>query len=350
MNRKAIGAVGILLVVVLAIVGINFLPQAINTLAGFGSSLTGLFSVAVPQSAPSSSTCPNSNGVGTLNYVIKAVGNSSLYYPAANYVVLYTSPDEKSGQVVETAAITAAGTLTYDRDVDTIECLSGVEVITLAGSNLTGSRDVVNEKVGTNVYKEVLVPTTSPIKLFARTSALANDTQLVDGGASAVAGGYEITTTTHAMTTGDRLDAVVEFFPVANKIHGNYQRNELIIAFDADTSKFSKTNGVTISGLPGIVSLPSSTYGLDSAIGADFVFKIPAIAAGNVIGFPGLVGSQKLTVTLNSDVGNPTADVTMYVLQPGWYQDTDGEYKYGIYNSVSTLQTVGTNTVVFDLS
>lgn len=296
--------------------------------------------------------CPNTAGKGTLNFVARGVGNSSLNYPAVSYVVRYLSPDVLKGTLAGTGSTTVGATKSWDSDVATVECLSEIEVITLGSTTEAGRLDKVPGRMGTNMYLEVESPTYDPANARVYDSAYTNITTSVDSETPS--------TSAQTVGSGGRLDTIVRVMPDANTVLGNYQENEQIFVFDLiDNTKFSTTNGVTISGIPGIVPVSAtavpSKYGSFSVASGKSVpvaFKVPAMAAGNILGFAGLSGNQDVKVSLYADLGDPgsTTDVKLYLLTPGWFQDTDGAYKFGVYNSAGTLSVGGTNTVTWDLA
>lgn len=320
----------------------------------------GLFSVAPSGQSGTgvpSSACPNSNGVGTLNYAARNPANSSLFYPAVSYVAIYTAPDNLAGSVAGSGTASELKTQTFDRDITTIECLSKIKVITLGGTvtsiNNTGRVDDVMSAVGTNAYLLVDAPASgAPIKMFIRDNSYTNQTTTMDGVVVATTGGFVTASVSTAMGTGSETDWVVDMLPTAGYVYGNYQRNELVLLLDgADSTKFSTTSGLTITGVPGLVSIPATTYGINSGKSSDVVaYKMPAVSGSLIAGFPGLTGTQRLSVRLLADVGNPTASVILYVYQPGWFQDIDGSYKYGVFNSAGTQAIGGTNTVTFTVT
>jgi hypothetical protein len=217
----------------------------------------------------------------------------------------------------------------------------------LGGTNSTGRKDVVPGVMGTQQYLKVEVPNSTALKMFVYDSAFANKTQTMDGVAVATTGGNEVTTVSTAMGANARTSWIVKLLPTAGYVFGNYQTNELIIAFDFDSTKFSLANGVTVSGVPGITEISATSYGMN---GKEKAFKMPALMGGSLIGFAGNIGEQDLKVVINSDLGDPTTSVTMYVYQPGWFQDTDGTYKYGIFDSATSLKIGGANTVTFTIT
>jgi hypothetical protein len=327
-----------------AFLGVNYLGVKIPTM---GASVTG----GQPFSVTSQS-CANTNGKGTLNYVARAPGNSSLNYPAVSYVVKYLSPDYLKGQVAGTGSAAVAATKTWDADANNVECLSEIEVITLGSSGISGRLDKVPGVMQTNSYLEVEQPTYKAANVRIYDSAYTNITTSVDATTSS--------TSAQTVGSGGRLDTIVRVMPQANTVVGNYQNNEMLVVFDLiDNTKFSTTNGVTISGIPGVVPVsatavpsPYGAYSVAAGKSVPVAFKVPALSSGSIIGWNGMSGNQDIKVALYADLGDPgsTTDVVMYLLTPGWFQDTDGNYKYGVYNAAGTLSIGAANTVTYDLA
>lgn len=252
--------------------------------------------------------------------------NASLHYVPAP--IEYVDLDRNTRVGGET--LTESTTGTYSTGVS-LTCGKEYKVMVVNDASYVAVSKSTGVLSGDTVYVDLDVPQSSEVE-FA----------VYDSGWDNITTPWVQDTTTSAQTFGSGTVNSYYLKVRAKSSSAQFGSDELAVWICADfnTAKFSKSNGVTISGLIASPTLPDYC----SANGYDKAWKISAIKSAE--------GERVYTVTLRADLGDPSSsdDVKFLFVDEHYYTKLDGTKTFGTADD--SLADVGeTNRyVTFDIA
>lgn len=139
-----------------------------------------------------------------------------------------------------------------------------------------------------------------------------------------------ISTTAEAMSSGSVLTYEIKYRAKTGSAQFGSDLTSKAptwICIDADPTKYSKTNGVTISG-GGAHSRTTDLPKYCADNGYEAAYKIPPVRSTD--------GSKSILVTVRADLGDPTTDVKLMFVDSHAFEGGDGMHHVGTADDASS--------------
>ena len=305
MKGKAKFGLGSLLLILAIIFGAAYFLGYIRL-----SSMPQQAAPGLPQpSQPSIAACPDT-GLTALKVAARNPLNASLEYNAVTFKIV------KDGQIIGTVTAGSSGLGTATN----VECGESYELYVLGDGTYTSVKtSVVADGATEEVYVNVPESTEVEFKVLDSTYSDVNGTS----------GWYQDVVVPSTAISFDSGSVNTYYIKIrAKDAAAQFGSDGLTnyICADFNTAKFSKANGVVISGLTE-VDVPAALQ----AQGMDKCWILPVIKSTE--------GEKTLTVTIRADLGDPGAsdDIKFQVFDGNYYQKNDGTIGIGVADDAYTL-------------
>lgn len=265
--------------------------------------------VNVPGQNPPSIVCPD-NLLTSVKVAARNPLNASLEYNSGTFRIV----DAASGKTVTTVTSGASGLGTGVN----VQCGKDYILYYLGDGTLTSVKYPFTAS-GAELPIYVDVPEASDVE-FKILDSSYNDVNGTSGWYQDVA--VPATAIAFGAGTTNTYYLKIRVTNSAAQFGSDGLQNYLCVDFD--TSKFSKTNGVIVSGLSE-VPVPAALQ----AQGMDKCWALPVIKSTD--------GEITYTVTLRADLGDPTSGVKFQVFDGNYYEKLDGTIGAGVANDAYTL-------------
>ena len=278
---------------------------------------SGTFHFGATESAVStgnSISCPD-DGTTDLNVRAKNPLNSSLDWVGAT--VYYA---DANGLVLGSAALNSDGTF---KTVSTSTSCGGTyNLYVLSNSNYVSEsvKDVKLEGARTVIYDgktaegvDMSIPKSTDVEFEVFDSSYNNETS----------GWVQDATTNvaHTLGAGDSDTVILKYRAKDSAAQFGSDELPVYVCADFDLAKFSKTNGVTVSGADWTVASTLPKYCAENGYEKAWIIK-PVKSSD---------GEQTATINIRADLGDPGAsdDIKLMFVDSAYYQGSDGTVKSG---------------------
>ena len=246
--------------------------------------------------------------------------NASLEYLAATFKIV----DPTSNQIIGTVTGSSSGL----GSATSVECGRTYVLYYLGDGTYTSVKKTVTANGATEeVYIDL--PKSSELQ-YTVYKAYSNITQ---------EWGQDVTTSTQTFNSGTTETYTVKIRVKDSAAQFGADGLTVYLCADFNTAKFSKTNGVIVSGLS-TIDVPSGLQ----AQGMDKCWVMTPIKSTE--------GERELSIQLKADLGDPGAsdDVTFYIYDSQYYQKNDGTIGIGPTDDAYSLVGEVDRAFTFDIA
>ncbi|MEM5785133.1 MAG: hypothetical protein QW469_01165 [Candidatus Aenigmatarchaeota archaeon] len=312
-----------LLLIVAIILGILLLTGTIQ-LQGITQPTTG--GVVSAGNKPTYTNCPDSKMTG-LKIATRNNLNSSLQYLQATAQVIYSDESRPSGTV--TSGADGLGS------ASNFECGRSVDLYFIGTSDYVSSavRGVQLSGAQKEVYVDLPKSTDLQFLIYDESYNEVN-------GSSTYYKDVTVPSTAIPIGSGETKTYTIKVQTVSPSAEFGSDTLDNYIGIDYETSKFSKDNGMILSGdhVIGVADCPAYAY----ALGMDKCWKIKPIKSSE--------GTVQFTWTIKSDLGDPANDIKIQFFDGNYYLGNDGTIKAGIGDDSNSAIGQADRYIIFNIS